>query len=40
MKSILTRRSIRRFTAQPVSDEIVQDLLRAAGDHNFIENVL
>jgi len=30
MKSILTRRSIRRFTSQPVSDEIIQDLLRAA----------
>jgi len=30
MKSILTRRSIRRFTAQPVSDEIIQELLHAA----------
>ncbi len=30
MKSILTRRSIRRFTPQPVSDEIIRELLHAA----------
>jgi len=30
MKSILTRRSIRRFTSQPVSDEIIREFLQAA----------
>lgn len=30
MEAILTRRSIRRYTAQPVGDEAVDDLLRAA----------
>jgi len=30
MDAILTRRSIRKYTDQPVSDELVTDLLRAA----------
>ena len=30
MKAILTRRSIRQYTAQPVPDEVITDLLRAA----------
>ncbi len=30
MKAIMTRRSIRRYTSEPVSDEVVEQLLRAA----------
>jgi nitroreductase len=30
MEAILTRRSIRKYTADPVSDELVEELLRAA----------
>ncbi len=30
METILTRRSIRKYTAQPVSDDLVTELLRAA----------
>lgn len=30
MEAILTRRSIRKFTGEPVSDEIITDLLKAA----------
>jgi len=30
MTAILTRRSIRKYTAQPVSDELVKELLQAA----------
>ena len=30
MEAILTRRSIRKYTKQPVSDEVVKELLKAA----------
>ncbi|HAA37827.1 MAG TPA: nitroreductase family protein [Firmicutes bacterium] len=30
MKTILTRRSIRKFTEQPIADELLEELLRAA----------
>jgi nitroreductase len=30
MDAILSRRSIRRYTSQPISDEVVQELLAAA----------
>lgn len=30
MEAILTRRSIRKYTAQPVSDELIKELLQAA----------
>lgn len=30
MEAILTRRSIRRYTAEPVSDELIKELLQAA----------
>ncbi|GAH87037.1 unnamed protein product, partial [marine sediment metagenome] len=30
MEAILTRRSIRKYTKQPVSDEVLKELLEAA----------